>query len=53
MNRHPKTDDLDFRCCWTCSGCVLDLGRSGYVCRHDDGKIEGSPHAQVCDDWHR
>lgn len=53
MNRHPKTDDLDYRCCWTCFWYILDLFRGGHICNNDSTIIDGSPHTQVCDDWHR
>ena len=57
MNRHEKNDDFQYRSCWTCVHCSLDIGHTPavHICTKDLDAIGDNYAAfsQVCDDWSR
>jgi len=57
MNRHPKDDDFQYRSCWTCAHCSLDIGHTPavHICTKDLDAIGDNYAAfsQVCEDWRR
>lgn len=48
--------DFDFKMCWTCDHCLLDIGIDSYICGRDSHIIGHNYEAckpTECKDWIR